>query len=251
MPAVGEIGARQHLAYGLDDLLGDKRAAYADKNVLVVGAGYSAATTVCNLAKLAEKHPSTWVVWLARGNGTQPIKRIVNDPLRERDQLAVRANMLATRGDGNVEFHAQTVVEAVECENPDKGFKVRARCAGKPMTWDVERVVANVGYTPNTDLYRELQVHECYASLGPMALAAALSKHAGGDCLTIPAQGGAALRNPEPNFFILGAKSFGRNAHFLMRTGFEQVREAFALIAVNAELRSRYSALARLPKLPA
>src|SRR6266851_3251020 len=238
--------ARPHIAYSLEDVLGDKRAAYADKNVLVVGAGYSAATTVCNLTRLAEKHPSTWVVWLARGSGTQPIKRIVNDPLRERDQLAVRANMLATRGDGNVEFHAQTVVESVECESLDKGFKVRGRCAGKPMSWDVERVVANVGYTPNTDLYRELQVHECYASLGPMALAAALSKYAGGDCLTIPAQGAVTLRNPEPNFFILGSKSYGRNSHFLLRTGFEQVREAFALIAVNSELKSRYFALTRL-----
>jgi hypothetical protein len=236
IPAVGEINARPHIAYGLEDVLGDKRAAYADKNVLVVGAGYSAATTACNLAKLAEKHPSTWVIWLARGGGTQPIKRLVNDPLRERDQLAVRANLLATRGDGNVEFHAQAVVEAVECDGPDKGFKVRGRCAGKPTTWDVERVIANVGYTPHTDLYRELQVHECYASLGPMALAAALAKHAGGDCLTIPAQGAATLRNPEPNFFVLGAKSYGRNSHFLLRTGFEQVREVFTLVTGRTDL---------------
>jgi thioredoxin reductase len=236
IPAVGEVAARPHIAYGLEDVLGDRRAAYADKNVLVLGAGYSAATTVCNLAKLAEQHPSTWVIWLARGGGSQPIKRVVNDPLRERDQLAVRANLLATRGDGNVEFHTQAVIEAVECEAPDKGFKVRGRRAGKPVTWEVERVIANVGYTPNTDLYRELQVHECYATLGPMALAAALSKHAGGDCLTLPAQGAATLRNPEPNFFVLGAKSYGRNSHFLLRTGFEQVREVFTLLTGKADL---------------
>jgi hypothetical protein len=225
IPAVGEIGARPHIAYGLEDVLGDKRAAYADRNVLVVGAGCSAATTVCNLAKLAEQHPSTWVVWLARGGGTQPIRRVVNDPLRERDQLAVRANMLATRGDGNVEFHARAAVEAVECEGPDKGFRVRGRVAGRPMTWDVERVIANVGYTPNTDLYRELQIPECHASLAPVAP----PEYAG--------EGGpAALRNPEPNVFVLGAKSFGRRSHFLLRTGFEQVREVFTLVAGKAEL---------------
>ena len=58
----------------------------------------------------------------------------------------------------------------------------------------------------------------------------------GGDCLTIPAQGAQALRNPEPNFYILGAKSYGRNSNFLLRTGFEQVREAFTLITGKGDL---------------
>jgi thioredoxin reductase len=236
IPAVGEVAAGPHIAYGLEDVLGARRAAYADKNVLVVGAGYSAATTVCNLARLGEAHPGTWVIWLARGPGTQPIKRFVNDPLRGRDQLAVRANTLATRGDSNVEFHPQCTIEAVECNGPDRGFKVSGRCAGRPLTWEVDRVIANVGYTPQAELYRELQVHECYASLGPMNLAAALLRHAGGDCLAVPAQGAAALRNPEPNFFILGAKSYGRGSNFLLRAGFEQVREVFTLITGKAGL---------------
>ena len=50
----------------------------------------------------------------------------------------------------------------------------------------------------------------------PDGLAAALLKHAGGDCLSVPPQGAAALRNPEPNFYILGAKSYGRNSNFLL-----------------------------------
>src|SRR5262249_43704611 len=152
---------------------------YADRTVLVLGGGFSAATTVCNLAALAEQHPGTWVIWLARAPGTQPIRRVLNDPLRERDQLAVRANTLATRCEGNVEFHPQSVVEAVECAGPDKGFKVRGRCAGRAATWEAERVIANVGYSPNTDLYRELQVQECPASLGPLGQAAALNRHGG------------------------------------------------------------------------
>jgi len=81
-----------------------------------------------------------------------------------------------------------------------------------------------------------LQVHECYASLGPMALAAALLKQGSSDCLAIPPQGANALRTPEPNFYILGAKSYGRNPHFLMRIGFEQIREVFTLIASKPDL---------------
>ena len=234
--AVGEMSAEPHIAYGLEDILGTRQSTYAGKNILVVGSGYSAATTVCNLAALAENHPDTWVYWLARGTGTQPIKRIPNDLLKERDRLAVWANTLATRGEGNVEFHSQTVIESAEWSGPDKGFKVTSRCAGKPRTWEVERLIANVGFTPDRSLYRELQVHECYATFGPMNLSAALLKQAGLDCLQIPPQGAEALRNPEPNFFILGAKSYGRNSHFLLRNGFEQVREVFTLITGKPEL---------------
>ncbi len=58
---------------------------------------------------------------------------------------------------------------------PGQGLpRHQRRVGGKLSTWEVDRVIANVGYTPDTSLYRELQVHECYASLGPMKLAAAL-----------------------------------------------------------------------------
>lgn len=235
IPAIGEVGAEAQIAYGLEDVLGDRRTAYAGKNIIVIGAGLSAATTVCNLAVLAEKSPDTWIVWLARGASTQPIKRVANDSLRDRDRLAVRANTFATRGEGNVEFHAQTTVEMVETAGPDKGFRVTTRCAGKPRTWDVDRLIANVGYTPDTAIYRELQVHECYASLAPMSVASALTA-GGADHSKSNASAAATLRNPEPNFYILGAKSYGRNALFLMRSGFDQVREAFRLVTGKADL---------------
>jgi thioredoxin reductase len=236
IPAVGEQALEPHIAYGLEDVLGDRKNAYAGKTVLVIGGGYSAATSVCNLAALAEHNSATWIIWLARAAGTQPLKRHPNDPLRDRDRLAAKANTLATRGDGNVEFHAQSALESIESLGPDKGFRVTARCAGTTQTWDADKVIANVGYNPDAGVYRELQIHECYATLGPMNLAAALLKLAGGDCLTIPTQGAQTLKNPEPNYYIVGAKSYGRNSHFLLRNGFEQVREVFTLITGDARL---------------
>jgi thioredoxin reductase len=237
IPALGEAAAAQHLIYGLEDVGGQHRHHFLGRKILVVGTGYSAATTVCALADLARDNADTWVIWLGRGpSSSQPIRRHVGDPLPERDRLALRANTLATRAEGNVEFHPQSAVEALEWHGHDHGFRVSGRRGGRPYTWHVDRLIANVGSTPDTDLYRELQVHECYASLGPMNLASALLKHAGGDCLQVPAQGAATLRNPEPNFFILGAKSYGRNSNFLLRTGFEQVREVFTLITDKADL---------------
>ena len=237
------MAAEQQISYSLDDILGDRQGHYAGKNVLVVGSGYSAATTISNLAELSKKSADTWVYWAVRGNGSQPIRRFPNDPLRERDKLAVRANTLATRSDDNVEFHGGTMIESIESAGDQgqssqggKGFRVTARKGGQPITWNVDRIVANLGYTPDTTLWRQLQVHECYATLGPMKLAASLEGQAGVDCLKLASKGPEMLRNPEPNFYVLGAKSFGRNPHFLLRIGFEQVRDVFTLITGNAKL---------------
>lgn len=236
IPALGELAAEPHIAYGLEDVLGEKKTHYAGKNILVIGGGYSAATTVCTLAELAKAHPDTWVIWATRGSGSQPIRRIAGDPLRERDRLAQRANTLATRSEGNVEFHAPVCIDSIETAGPDKGFKVQARSGKRAVTWEVERLIANIGYTPHTDLYRELQVHECFATLGPMKLAASLLQHGSDDCLKLAGFGAEALRNPEPGFFILGSKSYGRNSHFLLRHGFEQIRDVFTLITGKAGL---------------
>jgi len=236
IPAAGEAPAEKDILYHLEDVLGGRRSSFAGKTVLVIGGGYSAATTICSLATLAEQQTDTWITWLARGANSHPLKRIPNDPLKERDRLAVRANTLATRNDSGVDFYPSTFVDEIEFAGPDKGFRVTVRCTGKPKTFEADRLVANVGYSPDTLLYRELQVHECYASQGPMNLAAALLKHAGADCLSIPAQGASTLKNPEPNFYILGSKSYGRNSNFLLRNGFEQIREVFTLITGKGDV---------------
>jgi hypothetical protein len=64
-----------------------------------------------------------------------------------------------------------------------------------------------------------------------MKLASAiLGAGAGGDCLAQVAHGPESLQNPEPDFFVLGAKSYGRNPQFLLSIGHQQVRDAFQLM---------------------
>ena len=89
-----------------------------------------------------------------------------------------------------------------------------------------DRVLALTGFLGDTSLYRQLQVHECYATAAPMNLSAALLAAAGDrpvDCLTQPSLGVDVLRVPEPNFFVLGIKSYGRKPTFLLHVGYEQV----------------------------
>jgi hypothetical protein len=66
-----------------------------------------------------------------------------------------------------------------------------------------------------------------------MKLAAALLSSPSVDCLAQASQGVDALRNPEPDFFILGEKSYGRTSTFLMRVGWQQVDEVFSLLTTG------------------
>src|SRR5262249_54557259 len=151
-----------------DDILGDKKNHYAGKTTLIVGSGYSAATSAVNLAELAKENSATWGIWVARSSTSTPLRRIPNDPLKERDRLAMKANSVATRSDDNVEFQGGVHIDVIEFLGADKGFKVTGRVGSTLKTWEVERIIANVGYTPDTNLARELQIHEAYTSLAPM-----------------------------------------------------------------------------------
>jgi thioredoxin reductase len=205
IPALGEITVEKQIAYSLEDVRGDKKAHYANKSIILIGSGYSAATTVCNLATLSEDHPATWTIWLSHNGRTTPLPRIANDPLKERDRLAAKANSLANRGDGNVEYHSLTLIDKIESHGNDKGFSVHARCAGEPMSWIVDRVIANIGYIPDTNLFEELHVQ-------------------------LFDNGSPSIRQPEPGYFVLGAKSMGRDSNFLLKTGFEQIQAVFSLL---------------------
>jgi thioredoxin reductase len=191
------------MTYWPEDVLGARRGTYAGKSVVLIGGGYSAATTVCDLATLAETDQATWIVWLTQApRGQQPLPRSPTDPLKDRDRLAARANQLATRCDGNLEYHAQVQIDELVSAGPDQGFRVSARVGGKPTTWEVERVIANVGYRPDLSLCSELRVAE-------------------------PA---GRIETDEPGYYVLGSKAKGRDSNFLLRDGHEQVKKAFAVI---------------------
>jgi thioredoxin reductase len=225
VPAVGERHLRARIAYTLQDLTGRHRERYAGRRVLVVGAGHSAATALDELLRLE----GTTVDWVYRRDTLEPLEVAALDPLPERARLSRQANALVQAGDPRVRVHRARVVESLE--ERGEGFRVVLCGDGNAgaTTLDVDRVLAHVGYGPDRSLCQELQLHECYATLGPIKLSAALLE-SGADCLDQTSHGPEVLRNPEPGFFVLGSKSYGRNPNFLVRVGLEQVRDAFALI---------------------
>lgn len=236
VPALGELAAARHIEYGLPDVLGAERERYAGRRTLVVGSGYSAATSVVALAKLAAEVPENKTVWLTRREPAAgqpgPVALIAEDRLPERERLARAANALAESG--TVEYRPGTIVESIE-RTETGGFRVQM--IGKSASEiEVDRIIANVGYRPDNALWSELQVHECYATGGPMKLAAALAGQTSADCLDQAAVGPQALINPEPDFYVLGAKSYGRDSRFLLSAGLAQIRDLFSIIGDRAEL---------------
>ena len=50
-------------------------------------------------------------------------------------------------------------------------------------------------------------------------------------CGTVPPHGVRELTHPEPGYYIVGMKSYGRAPTFLLATGYEQVRSVVARLA--------------------
>lgn len=256
IPAPGErwLGAR--LWRHLPDVGGADRARFAGRRVLVVGGGLSAATVALALARLCEEAPQTELCWALRGAAEQPYHEIADDRLpqraalvREANRLAQRAALQAPQRPRNLRFLPGMVVDALQAEGHQLRVALRAtddhgadgtQAPALPAVPEVpelfDEVIGLCGYGPDNTIYRELQVHECYASRGPMRQAAALLGAASADCLAQPAPSADLLRNPEPRFFILGAKSYGRHSGFLLQTGHEQVRALYSLLAGDATL---------------
>lgn len=237
IPALGEEASQPHIDYHLCDLYGKDRARFAAKKTLLIGAGYSAATTVSDFRNLIREEPDTSLIWVVRDDRQAPIPVIEDDPLSNREKLTGQANSVATGNISGIEYRSNTTVAAVAYDARNNHFTVQLDGNDQTEEIIVDRVIANVGYGPDNFLYRELQVHECYASRGPMKLSAALLGASGStDCLTQGSMGADTLRNPEPNFYLIGNKSYGRNPTFLMRIGFSQIVEVFSLIAGNEKL---------------
>jgi hypothetical protein len=205
----------------------DGPRAWAGSTILLTGAGHSAQTAARALADLARHAPDTRVIWAIRSPNPS-WGAVDSDPLAERAALTKTAAELAAGASNAIQPRLGYVTEALT--EIDGRIAVTLR-NGTPEHVTVDRVLALNGGVGDFSIYRQLQVHECYATAAPMKLSAALLGAAGGDCLEQQSHGPDTLTNPEPGFFILGAKSYGRNSQFLMRIGWAQVDDVMGLLA--------------------
>ncbi|OYX15569.1 MAG: flavoprotein [Rhizobiales bacterium 32-66-8] len=235
MPVKGEAMLSDVIGYGIPNVLGPERPRYADKRVLIVGSGHSATNVALDLVRLRDEEPGTEILWGLRKAGIGKLFRGgLDDQLPERGALGLAAGNVIE--DGRVKVLAPLAIRSVE-RNGDT-VTVAADLNGSRIVLEVDRIVVATGFRPNFDMLRELRVAIDPITEAPPALAPLIDPNVH-SCGSVPPHGAVELAHPEPDFYIVGSKSYGRAPTFLMATGYEQVRSVVAEIAGDREAARR------------
>jgi hypothetical protein len=130
---------------------------------------------------------------------------------------------------GRLQLALRFAAEKIECKGD--ALTVTERAASDARTLGpIDRIVVCTGQRPDLAMTRELRLDldpwlESARSLGPMIDP---NLHS---CGSVPPHGYKQLAHPEPGYFAVGIKSYGRAPTFLMATGYEQVRSIAAHLA--------------------
>jgi thioredoxin reductase len=225
VPAVGERRAGDRIEPGIPDVLGRDRRRYANRRVAVVGSGHSAQNVVRDLAALAERYPDTTVTWIVRRpEAGQMFGGKANDQLPERGRLGADAQRAVEHGSVDLiaGFRIARVVDGVD------GLSLVA--ADERVTGPFDRIINATGFRPDLSPLSELRVDVDPVLQSARMLAPMIDPNVH-SCGSVPPHGAAELAHPEPGFYIVGAKSYGRAPTFLLATGYEQVRSVVAELA--------------------
>jgi thioredoxin reductase len=228
-PALGEAATSDRISYRIPADV----AEFAGSHAVVVGAGHSATHAVLRLSELARRAPGTRVTWLLRrGSAANVFGGGIGDELPERAALGSRARKVID--EGVVEL--VTGFRVAEFRQGDDGLMIVAE-DGREVT-DVGHVFALTGFRPDTGMLRELRIDLDPALEAVAGIASEIDPNIH-SCGSVGATGARELAQPEPGFFIVGAKSYGRAPTFLALTGYEQVRSVAAHLVEDHEAAAR------------
>jgi thioredoxin reductase len=231
LPALGEHTATDHdlVTTGLPDILGADRARFADRRILVVGAGHSAATSLLALTELHRHAPATEVAWAVRSATPRPLVgkgSAAADELPARGQLATDLRALVEAG--RIELVTGFRIRALHSDAGGATVVGHTDTGVREVRADV--VINATGFRPDHTIAHELRLAldpalECAAALAPLIDP---NVHT---CGTVPAHGARELAHPDHGYWTVGIKSYGRAPTFLLATGYEQIRSVTAAIA--------------------
>ncbi len=234
--ATGEIENQHRIAYRIPDILHKDKTRYAGKKVVVIGGGHSAINSLLDLAKLKEEYPTTELHWALH---TEKLSQIYggkeDDALEARGALGIRIEQLVNSG--QLHIHTPYYIHELEAESDAITVKGYVKSFYTEIT-GVDEIIANTGARPDLSLQREVRVQidlalECVPELAELIDPNIHS------CGTVRPHGELELRQPEPNFYVVGVKSYGRAPTFLIATGYEQVRSIAAWLDGDIEAARR------------
>ena len=204
----------------------------------MVGSGHSAFNALLDLSALARKAPGTEVVWAIRrrevgllfGGGGR-------DALPARGSLGARLRALVESG----QVRLVTGFRVARLALGERGVLVHGE--GDAVVGPVDELVVATGFRPDLGITRELRLKLDEVLESPVALAPLIDPNVH-SCGTVYPHGAAELAHPEPGFYVVGMKSYGRAPTFLLLTGYEQVRSVVcALVGDEAGARGSHQSV--------
>ena len=226
--ARGERASRDHIFYGIPDILGTQRERYAGRHVLVVGSGHSAFNALLELAELAQEYPTTRLLWaIRRTDLSQLFGGGERDALPARGELGQRIQTLVESG----QVRLVTGVHISALYQTEEGITIAGE---EKRLGPVDELISATGFRPDLSLARELRLGLDASLESPVRLAPLIDPNVH-SCGTVPPHGVEELSHPEANFYIVGMKSYGRAPTFLTLTGYEQVRSIAAALTGDYE----------------
>ncbi len=230
LPAIGEAASADLLSYRIPDFR--DRAGFAGKHTVVIGSGHSAVTAVLALARMARRDPSTTVTWALR-------RAAVGNTFGggDADELPARG-ALGIEAKEHVDAGLVSLVTGFRVEHVTRDGERPVLVAEDGRTLTADRVVVLTGFRPDLSFLSELRLELDPTLQAPVRIAAEVDPNVH-SCGSVAATGAADLAHPEPDFYLVGAKSYGRAPTFLALTGYEQVRSVAAEIAGDREAARR------------
>jgi hypothetical protein len=204
-------------------VLGALRKRYEGRKVLVVGSGHSAFNALLDLIDLKAQAPAGEVTWAIRrdevgqmfGGGT-------SDALPERGSLGRRVA-------GVVETGAVQLVTGFATRSITSTRSGVVVYSDDREVGPFDEIIAATGFRPEVALCSELRLDLDPVLEAPRALAPLIDPNVH-SCGTVPPHGIEELSHPEPGYYAVGMKSYGRAPTFLMMTGYEQVRSVVSAL---------------------
>ena len=229
LPARGEAEAAASglITRPLPAVNGSERGRFAGRHTLVVGAGHSAANTLLDLTELAQEAPGTRISWAVRSaDATRAFGGEGDDQLAARGAIGTRLRALVESG--RIDVRTSFTISGFEAV----GDRLRILTTGTdgPEALTVDVLVPATGFRPDLSILHELRLELDPAVEAPRRLGPLIDPEFH-SCGSVEAHGERVLAHPEPGFYIVGMKSYGRAPTFLMATGYEQVRSIAAALA--------------------
>lgn len=242
---------------------------WKNSRILVLGDSPQAAEAATQWTRVVgDRGQLVWAVPQSFGpEGLYPIS--ASDPLPARTRLFNSANALIRKhrrqtladivpmervgcdSNAKIQIVANTNLSTILWDGQKKCFKVTL-LQWFDVDWDnmpddfeepddvavmeeFDHVVVAIGHRVDEGLTRELIVPRCPQTEAMDSLLEPLLAHRG-DRLDFEFTDPCWTRTPEGRFFVLGAKSFGRQPNYFHRLGLQQIRDAFRWIVGRANL---------------